>query len=63
MLHLLTDIDVDDYPSAVSTTGGVVIQAIVSDTGLGVNLSQSRIVVIRNPNGQRQLSGNDPTKW
>ncbi len=52
---LLTDIDADDYPSAVSTTGGVVIQAIVSDTGLGVNLSQSRIVV-RNPNGQ-ELSG------
>ena len=52
---LLTDIDADDYPSAVSTTGGVVIQAVVSDTGLGVNLSQSRIVV-RNPNGQ-ELSG------
>ena len=52
---LLTDIDADDYPSAVSTTGGVVIQAVVSDTGLGVNLSQSRIVV-RNPNGQ-EISG------
>ena len=52
---LLTDIDADDYPSAVSTTGGVVIQAVVSDTGLGVNLSQSRIVV-SNPNGQ-ELSG------
>ena len=52
---LLTDIDAGDYPSAVSTTGGVSIQAIVSDTGLGVNLSLSRIVV-RNPNGQ-ELSG------
>ncbi len=52
---LLTDIDADDYPSAVSTIGGVVIQAVVSDTGLGVNLSESRIVV-RNPNGQ-ELSG------
>ena len=52
---LLTDMDVDDYPSAVSTTGGVVIQAIVSDTGLGVNLSQSRINVA-NPNGQ-EISG------
>ena len=52
---LLTDIEADDYPSAVSTTGGVVIQAIVSDTGLGVNLSQSRINVA-NPNGQ-EISG------
>ncbi len=52
---LLTDIDADDYPSAVSTTGGVVIQAVVSDTGLGVNLSQSRISV-RSPNNQ-ELSG------
>ncbi len=52
---LLTDIDADDYPSAVSTPGGVVIQAVVSDTGLGVNLSQSRISV-RNPNSQ-ELSG------
>ena len=52
---LLTDIDADDYPSAVSTTGGVVVQASVSDTGLGVDLSQSRVVV-RNPNGQ-ELSG------
>ena len=52
---LLTDIDSEDYPSAVSTTGGVVIQASVTDTGLGVNLSQSR-VVIRNPNGE-ELSG------
>ena len=52
---LLTDLDADDYPSAVSTTGGVIIQAIVSDTGLGVNLSQSRIIV-ENPNGQ-EISG------
>ena len=52
---LLTDTDAEDYPSAVSTTGGVVIQASVSDTGLGVDLSQSRIVV-RNPNGE-ELSG------
>ena len=48
---LLTDIDLDEYPSAISTSGGVVIQASVTDTGLGVNLSQSRIV-ITNPNGQ-----------
>ncbi len=48
---LLIDIDLEDYPSAISTSGGVVIQASVTDTGLGVNLSQSRIV-ITNPNGQ-----------
>ncbi len=48
---LLTDIDADTYPSAISTSGGVVVQASVSDTGLGVNLSLSSIV-IRNPNGQ-----------
>ena len=48
---LLTDIDAEDYPSSISTTGGVTVQASVSDTGLGVNLSQSSIV-IRNPNGQ-----------
>ena len=52
---LLTDIDAEDYPSAVSATGGVVIQANVSDTGLGVNLSRSQIVV-RNPDGQ-EISG------
>ncbi|MDE0317427.1 MAG: Ig-like domain-containing protein [Candidatus Poribacteria bacterium] len=52
---LLTDINAEDYPSAVSTTGGVVIQANVSDAGLGVNLSRSQIVV-RNPNGQ-EISG------
>jgi len=48
---LLTDIDAEDYPSAISSTGGVTIQASVSDTGLGVNLSLSSIS-IRNPNGQ-----------
>ena len=48
---LLTDIDAEDYPSAISTPGGVTIQASVSDTGLGVNLTQSSIS-IRNPNGQ-----------
>ncbi len=52
---LLTDIDAEDYPSAISTSGGVVIQASVTDTGLGVDLSQSRIVV-RNPNGA-EISG------
>ena len=52
---LLTDIQADDYPSAVSTTGGVVIQASMADAGLGVNLSVSSIVV-SNPNGQ-QISG------
>ena len=52
---LLTDTDAEDYPSAISTTGGVIIQASVTDTGLGVNLSQSRIVV-SNPNGQ-EISG------
>ena len=52
---LLTDVNAEDYPSAVSTTGGVVIQANVSDAGLGVDLSRSQIVV-RNPNGQ-EISG------
>ena len=52
---LLTDIDAEDYPSAISTSGGVVIQASVTDTGLGVDLSRSRIVV-RNPNGA-EISG------
>ena len=50
-IPLLTDIDAEDYPSSISTSGGVTIQASISDTGLGVNLSQSSIV-IRNPNGQ-----------
>ncbi len=48
---LLTDRDAVDYPSAISTTGGVVVQASITDVGLGVNLSQSSIT-IRNPNGQ-----------
>ena len=38
---LLIDINADDYPTAVSTTGGVVIQANISDTGLGC---QSRTI-------------------
>ena len=53
---LLVDINAIDYPTAVSTTGGVVIQANMFDPGLGVNLAQSRIVV-RGPDGA-ELSGN-----
>ena len=53
---LLTDINADDYPTAISTTGGVVIQANIFDTGLGVNLAQSKITV-RRPDGS-ELSGN-----
>ncbi len=53
---LLFDIEAVDYPTAISTTGGVVIQASMFDTGLGVNLAQSRIVV-RGPDGA-ELSGN-----
>ena len=53
---LLVDINAIDYPTAVSTTGGVVIQANMFDTGLGVNLAQSRII-IRGPDGA-ELSGN-----
>ena len=53
---LLTDINADNYPTAVSTTGGVVIQANIFDTGLGVNLAQSKIIV-RRPDGS-ELSGN-----
>ena len=53
---LLTDINADDYPTAVSTTGGVVIQANIFDTGLGVNLAQSKIIV-RRPDGS-EVSGN-----
>ncbi|RKU20433.1 hypothetical protein C6500_09060 [Candidatus Poribacteria bacterium] len=41
----LVDINAENYPTAVSTTGGVVIQANIFDTGLGVNLAQSRITV------------------
>ena len=53
---LLVDINADAYPTAVATTGGVVVQANIFDTGLGVNLAQSRIVV-RAPDGS-ELSGN-----
>ena len=53
---LLVDINADNYPTAVSTTGGVVIQANIFDTGLGVNLAQSKITV-RRPDGS-ELSGN-----
>ena len=53
---LLVDINAEDYPTAVSTTGGVVIQANIFDTGLGVNLAQSRIIV-RSPDGS-EISGN-----
>ena len=53
---LLVDINAEDYPTAVSTTGGVIIQAKVFDTGLGVNLAQSKIIV-RRPDGA-EVSGN-----
>ena len=53
---LLVDINAEDYPTAVSTTGGVVIQAKIFDTGLGVNLAQSKITV-RRPDGA-EVSGN-----
>ena len=53
---LLVDINATDYPTAVSTTGGVILQASMFDTGLGVNLAQSSIVV-RGPDGA-QVSGN-----
>ena len=53
---LLVDINAEHYPTAVSTTGGVVIQAKVFDTGLGVNLTQSKIIV-RRPDGA-EVSGN-----
>ena len=53
---LLVDIEAENYPTAVSTTGGVVVQANMFDTGLGVNLAQSRIVV-RGPDGT-EISGN-----
>ena len=52
---LLVDINALDYPTAVSSTGGVVIQANMFDTGLGVNLAQSRIIV-RRPDGA-EVSG------
>ena len=53
---LLIDVDAESYPTAISTTGGVVIQASIFDTGLGVNLAQSQITV-RRPDGA-ELSGN-----
>ena len=53
---LLVDINAINYPTAVSSTGGVVIQANIFDTGLGVNLAQSRIIV-RSPDGS-EVSGN-----
>ena len=53
---LLVDINADNYPTPVSTTGGVVIQANIFDTGLGVNLAQSKITV-RQPDGT-EVSGN-----
>lgn len=52
---LLVDINAENYPTAVSTTGGVGIQANIFDTGLGVNLAQSKIVV-RSPDGS-EISG------
>ena len=52
---LLVDINAENYPTAVSTTGGVSIQANIFDTGLGVNLAQSKIVV-RSPDGS-EISG------
>ena len=55
-LPLLVDTNAVDYPTAISTTTGVVIQASVTDTGLGVDLSQSKIVV-RDPTGA-EISGN-----
>ena len=53
---LLVDINAEDYPTAVSTTGGVVVQAKIFDTGLGVNLAQSKITV-RGPDGS-EIAGN-----
>ena len=53
---LLVDINADNYPTAVSTTSGVVIQANIFDTGLGVNLAQSKITV-RRPDGS-EVPGN-----
>ena len=53
---LLVDINAENYPTAVSTTGGVGIQANIFDTGLGVNLAQSKIIVT-SPDGS-EVSGN-----
>ena len=52
---LLVDINAENYPTAISTTGGVVIQANIFDTGLGVNLAQSKITVT-SPDGS-DISG------
>ena len=52
---LLVDINAENYPTAVSTTGGVSIQANIFDTGLGVNLAQSKIAV-KSPDGSN-ISG------
>ena len=52
---LLVDINAENYPTAVSTTGGVVIQANIFDTGLGVNLAQSKVIVT-SPDGS-DISG------
>ncbi len=52
---LLVDINAENYPTAVSTTGGVVVQANIFDTGLGVNLAQSKISVT-SPDGS-EISG------
>ena len=53
---LLVDVDAESYPTAVSTTGGVIVQASIFDTGLGVNLAQSQITV-RGPDGS-EVPGN-----
>ncbi len=53
---LLVDLDAENYPSAVSTTSGIVIQVSIFDTGLGVNLTQSHITV-RGPDGS-EVAGN-----
>ena len=55
-IPLIVDVNAENYPIAVSTTGGVVIQASIFDTGLGVNLAQSQITV-RGPDGS-EISGN-----
>ena len=52
---LLVDINAENYPTAVSSTGGVVVQANIFDTGLGVNLAQSKIIV-KSPDGSN-ISG------
>ena len=51
---LVVDTNAADYPTALSTTD-VVIQASIFDTGLGVDLAQSRITV-RGPDGS-EVSG------